>query len=118
MMTPAVLEKHVAESDVLIHCTPIGMHPKTNESVVPKALLHRGLAVMDIVYNPLRTKLLADAESRGLKTVSGMDMFVNQAVIQFELWTGRKAPREVMRKVVLGHLGGGRARNGGKARKR
>jgi shikimate dehydrogenase len=60
---------------------------------------------MDIVYNPLRTKLLADAEARVLKTISGVEMFVNQAVIQFELWTGKKAPREAMRGVVLDHLG-------------
>ncbi len=100
------LAARLAESQVLIHCTPVGMHPQTKESVVPKALLHRDLAVMDIVYNPLKTKLLADAEERGLKTISGVEMFVNQAVIQFELWTGKKAPRAVMRDVVLEHLGG------------
>jgi shikimate dehydrogenase len=89
---------------VLIHCTPVGMHPKVDESVVPASLLHRNLAVMDIVYNPLKTKLLAEAEGRGLKAISGVDMFVNQAVIQFELWTGKPAPREVMRDVVIAHL--------------
>jgi shikimate dehydrogenase len=98
------LEARLAESQVLIHCTPVGMHPKTSESAVPSSLLHRDLAVMDIVYNPLKTQLLADAEARGLKTISGVEMFVNQAVIQFELWTGRTAPRAVMRDVVLEHL--------------
>lgn len=105
LLAPKTLEARMAETQVLIHCTPIGMHPKVKDSVVPKALLHRDLAVMDIVYNPIRTRLLADARSRGLVTVSGVDMFVNQAVLQFELWTGKKAPREVMRKVVLRHLG-------------
>jgi shikimate dehydrogenase len=105
LLEPKILEARLADSQVLIHCTPIGMHPDTKASVVPKALLHRSLAVMDIVYNPLKTQLLADAEARGLKTISGVDMFVNQAVIQFELWTGKKAPREVMRAVVLEHLG-------------
>lgn len=105
LLDPKTLEARLAQSQVLIHCTPVGMHPKTNVSVVPKSLLHRDLAVMDIVYNPLKTKLLADAEARGLTTVSGMEMFVNQAVIQFELWTGKTAPREVMRDVVLRHLG-------------
>jgi shikimate dehydrogenase len=98
------LEATLEQSQVLIHCTPVGMHPKVDESVVPASLLHRNLAVMDIVYNPLKTKLLAEAEGRGLKTVSGVDMFVNQAVIQFELWTGKPAPREVMRDVVIAHL--------------
>lgn len=106
LLEPQRLQEWVADSQVLIHCTPVGMHPNTKESVVPKALLHRDLAVMDIVYNPLKTKLLSDAEKRGLKTISGVEMFVNQAVIQFELWTGRKAPREVMHAVVLAHLSG------------
>jgi shikimate dehydrogenase len=106
LLKAKTLQARLAESQVLIHCTPVGMHPKTKESAVPKALLHRDLAVMDIVYNPLRTQLLADAEARGLKTVSGVEMFVNQAVIQFELWTGKTAPRAAMRAVVLAHLGG------------
>jgi shikimate dehydrogenase len=104
LLEPKTLAARLAESQVLIHCTPIGMHPKTKESVVPKALLHTKLAVMDIVYNPLKTRLLADAELRGLRTISGVEMFVNQAVIQFELWTGKKAPRQVMREVVIDHL--------------
>lgn len=104
------LEARLAESQVLIHCTPVGMHPQEDASVVPAALLHRDLAVMDIVYNPLRTKLLADAEARGLTAVSGVEMFVNQAVLQFERWTGQAAPRAAMREVVLDHLGAARVR--------
>jgi shikimate dehydrogenase len=103
-LEPKTLATRIAETHVLIHCTPIGMHPNVNDSVVPAALLHRNLAVMDIVYNPIKTKLLKDAEARGLKAVSGVDMFVNQAVLQFELWTGKKAPRAAMRKVVVDHL--------------
>lgn len=105
LLEPKTLEARLAESQVLVHCTPVGMHPDTGASAVPESLLHRDLAVMDIVYNPLKTKLLAAAEERGLKTISGVEMFVNQAVIQFELWTGKTAPREVMRDVVLEHLG-------------
>lgn len=100
------LEAAVAGSQVLIHCTPVGMHPNADASVVPAALLHRDLAVMDIVYNPLKTKLLGEAEARGLTAISGVEMFVNQAVLQFELWTGQAAPREVMREVVIAHLRG------------
>jgi len=105
LFDPSALAARLAESQILIHCTPIGMHPKTAETLVPKALLHRDLAVMDIVYNPLKTRLLADAEARGLKTIPGVEMFVNQAVLQFERWTGKKAPRDAMRGVVLKHLG-------------
>ncbi len=105
LLDPSTLAAGLAESHVLIHCTPVGMHPDVGASAVPPELLHRDLAVMDIVYNPLRTKLLTDAQARGLKTVSGVEMFVNQAVLQFELWTGKKAPRDVMRAVVLERLG-------------
>lgn len=105
LVEPKTLAARLANSDVLIHCTPVGMHPDSGASPVSKSLLHANLVVMDIVYNPLKTKLLADAEERGLKTISGVEMFVNQAVIQFELWTGKTAPRAVMREVVLEHLG-------------
>jgi shikimate dehydrogenase len=110
LLDAKTLAARLAESQVLIHCTPVGMHPNTRASAVPKSLLHPDLAVMDIVYNPLKTRLLADAEARGLRAISGVEMFVNQAVIQFELWTGKKAPREIMRAVVLDHLGGKSAR--------
>jgi shikimate dehydrogenase len=100
------LEKRIAESRVLIHATPIGMHPREEESLVPPELLHPDLAVMDIVYNPYETRLLVDARDRGIKTVPGIEMFVNQAVLQFEAWTGESAPREVMKQVVLDHLTG------------
>lgn len=106
LIEPRTLAKHLADCQVLIHCTPIGMHPNVNDTVVPRELLREGMAVMDIVYNPLKTRLLIDAEAMGLITVSGLDMFVNQAVLQFELWTGKKAPREIMRDIVLQHLEG------------
>ena len=122
LLDPQRLAAQIGESQILIHCTPIGMHPDTRASLVPKALLHSDLAVMDIVYNPLKTTLLADAEARGLKTIAGVEMFVNQAVLQFERWTGKKAPREAMRAVVLDHLGGGGGRRsagaGGKGRRK
>ncbi len=100
------LAKNLAEAKALIHATPVGMHPKVDQSVVPSELLHADLSVMDIVYNPLQTKLLQDAEKKGLRTISGVEMFVNQAVVQFEAWTGKEAPRDVMRQVVLCHLSG------------
>jgi shikimate dehydrogenase len=105
VLDPKTLQSRVSNTQVLIHCTPVGMHPKTEESVVPKSMMHDDLAVMDIVYNPLKTKLLVDAEERGLKIVPGVEMFVNQAIVQFELWTAKSAPRDVMRDVVLQHLG-------------
>ncbi len=104
MLDEKSLPPRVEEARVIIHATPIGMYPKTDASLVPKELMHKDLAIMDVVYNPLKTKLLRDAEAAGLRTVSGADMFVNQALFQFEIWTGHKAPREVMHDVVISSL--------------
>jgi shikimate dehydrogenase len=98
------LGAEMEKADVVIQTTPVGMHPKENNSLIPKNLFRPHQTVMDIVYNPLRTKLLTDAEDRGLKTVSGIDMFVNQAALQFEAWTGQTAPVKVMREAVLQQL--------------
>lgn len=92
------------QADVIINCTPIGMHPDTEASLVPARLFRPGQAVFDIVYTPLETRLLADARSRGLKVISGVEMFINQAVLQFERFTGLAAPVEVMRRVVMERL--------------
>ncbi|RII31040.1 MAG: shikimate dehydrogenase [Geobacter sp.] len=105
VLNESSLAKAMAEADVIINCTPIGMHPKEDVSLVPVELFRPGQVVFDIVYNPLETKLLADARSRGLRVISGVEMFINQAVLQFERFTGQEAPVEVMRRVVLERLG-------------
>jgi 3-dehydroquinate dehydratase/shikimate dehydrogenase len=94
------------EYDVLANTTSVGMHPKVDETPVPAELLRKGLVVFDAVYNPPATRLLREAEAAGCITVSGVDMFVSQAVAQFEMWTGRPAPVEVMREVVMRRLTG------------
>jgi len=97
---------HVMEyADVIVNCTPIGMHPKEDVSLVPSGLFRPGQVVFDIVYTPLETRLLADARSHGLKVISGVEMFINQAVLQFRHFTGVDAPVEVMRRVVMEKLG-------------
>jgi len=92
-------------ADLIINCTPIGMHPKEGASLVPAGLFRPGQVVFDIVYTPLETRLLADARSQGLKVVSGVEMFINQAVLQFRQFTGVDAPVEIMRRVVMEKLG-------------
>jgi shikimate dehydrogenase len=104
LLSDRTLERRLAESRVLIHATPVGMHPGDPQCLVSPEWMHRDLAVMDIVYKPYRTELLRRAEARGLETVPGIEMFVNQALLQFEAWTGERAPRQVMREVVLDHL--------------
>jgi shikimate dehydrogenase len=99
-ITDDAMRRAIEESKVLLHCTPLGMHPNVRESCVPATLLKPHLTVMDIVYNPLDTKLLVDAKAAGCRTIRGIDMFLNQAVGQFELWTKQKAPADVMRQVL------------------
>ncbi|MBU1054464.1 MAG: shikimate dehydrogenase [Proteobacteria bacterium] len=104
MLTDETLSANMKDANLVIHCTPIGMHPKEDASLVPADLFKPGQVIFDVVYTPLKTKLLKDAEAHGLKTISGVEMFINQAVLQFERFTGVNAPEEVMRKVVMEHL--------------
>lgn len=103
-ITEDTLRRAIEDSSVLIHCTPLGMHPHVHQSCVPARLLRPHLTVMDIVYNPLDTRLLQDARAVGCRTIRGVEMFLNQAIAQFELWTHHKAPADVMRKVLESRL--------------
>ena len=98
------LRQAIRDSQILIHCTPLGMHPKVNETPVEPALLHPSLIVMDIVYNPLETRLLREAKAAGCRIIPGLEMFLHQAAMQFELWTNQAAPTDVMRTVLEAHL--------------
>ena len=93
------------DCDILINATPLGMTPNIHEMAVEAEHLNKNMTVMDIVYNPLRTRLLREAEAIGCNTVDGVSMFVYQGVAQFEMWTDLKAPTDLMRKVILESLG-------------
>jgi shikimate dehydrogenase len=87
--------------EVLINTTPVGMHPDTDAAPIAKKNLSKEIVVMDIIYNPLKTRFLKDAAARGCRTINGVDMFVFQGAHQFELWTGQKAPVDIMHRAVL-----------------
>jgi shikimate dehydrogenase len=87
-------------TDILINTTPVGMMPNTRECIVAEEVLKKHMVVMDIVYNPFETGLLAMAKARGCVTVSGLDMFVHQGAEQFRLWTGQDAPVHIMTNAV------------------
>ena len=93
-------------ADILVNTTSVGMSPDINETPVPSSLFKLGLVVVDIVYNPIRTRLLREAEAVGARTVNGVDMFVWQGALAFEIWTGIKAPVELMRAEVVRQLKG------------
>lgn len=82
--------------DILINATSVGMNPDTDNSLVPQELLKPGMVVFDAIYNPVKTKLLKDAEKTGATVVGGLDMLVWQGALAFELWTGIKAPVNTM----------------------
>ncbi|NCO32387.1 MAG: shikimate dehydrogenase [Armatimonadetes bacterium CG2_30_59_28] len=103
-LTQGSLTAAMGKADIILHCTSVGMHPHENASLIPLNLFRPGQVVFDIVYNPFETKLLTEAKARGLKTVPGVELFVNQAVLQFEQFTGVDAPVDVMRRVVLERL--------------
>ena len=90
--------------DIVINATSAGMTPQNDSVPLSTDLLRSGVVVMDMVYNPLKTRFLAEAEEKGCTIVDGLAMFVHQGAVQFELWTGEKAPVDIMRKVVIDEL--------------
>jgi shikimate dehydrogenase len=96
----------ISSADILINATSVGMWPKTNQSLIPKNLLHNRLVVFDTVYNPKETRLLIEAKERGCAIVYGYKMFLYQAALQFELFTGHQAPLEAMESALTQALEG------------
>ena len=95
------LKKALGKSALLVNASSLGMHPQSSESPAPKRLLRRDLAVFDIIYNPLPTRLAREAEEIGAKVATGLEMLVRQGALSFEIWTGQKAPLATMRQAAL-----------------
>lgn len=92
--------RHTVAIDVVINGTPIGMHPNVDETPYNRSYLKPSMIVFDTVYNPETTLLIKQARSHGCKTVTGVEMFVRQAGLQFNLFTGEEPPLEVMRSTL------------------
>ena len=88
-----------AEFDILVNATSVGMFPNDGTSPVSKSILKNKI-VFDAVYSPPITKLLRDAKSVGAKTIQGTQMYLNQAALQSELYTGRKPDHSFMRTLL------------------
>ncbi|HWZ11543.1 MAG TPA: shikimate dehydrogenase [Acidobacteriaceae bacterium] len=86
--------------DVIINTTPVGMTGQKQQSWLEPEELNAKY-VFDAVYSPLDTPLLQMARARGIQTITGLEMFVNQGAEQFQLWTGKPAPKEEMYRVAL-----------------
>ena len=99
------ISKLIKQTDLLINATPLGMHPHTDATPLSKELLHKDLFVFDVIYNPMETKLMKDAADIGCKTLSGLDMLVNQGVLAFEWWTGKSPNSKLMKSKIIEFLG-------------
>lgn len=94
----------LSEATLLVNCTPVGMSPNVDRIPISEDLLREDLTVYDVVYNPMKTKLLQSAERKGARVASGIKMFVYQGAISFKTWTGIDPPTDIMEAVVLrGH---------------
>jgi len=91
-------------ADCLINTTPVGMTPHTGTSPIEKKFLGNFRWVMDVIYNPVQTQLLKDADEAGCTTLYGVGMFVHQGAEQIKLWMGMEPPRELMKQLVLEKL--------------
>ncbi len=97
--------RHNVEMDILVNGTPIGMHPNVDESPFNKAHLKPSLLVFDTVYNPESTLLIKEARTHGCRIVTGVEMFVGQAELQYRLFTGVEPPKDVMRETLKRAIG-------------
>jgi len=95
-LNDANLKEELKDAEILINATSVGMHPKDAETPVNSGLLNRSMVVLDLVYEPLETRLLREAKIAGAKTIDGLSMLVHQGAASFEIWTGKKAPIDVM----------------------
>jgi shikimate dehydrogenase len=92
-------------SDILVNATSVGMHPHDDATLVSQESLAGYRVVMDIVYAPLTTRLLQEAAEVGCTTIAGLEMLLYQGVAQFEIWTGRDAPIDLMRETLMSATG-------------
>lgn len=95
------LQKAIQESDIIINASPMGMHPAVNESPLEDGFdIPSGILVYDLVYNPPLTKLLRQALENGAKISNGLNMLVRQGALAFEIFTGKPAPFNVMKRAA------------------
>ena len=100
------LKRELSDSDIFIDTTPIGMYPNVDDKPVASAdMLHEDLLVNDIVYTPMKTSLIREAELANAEVVYGYKMLLYQGIRSFEIWLGREAPADVMENALLDVLG-------------
>ncbi|MBC1558069.1 shikimate dehydrogenase [Listeria booriae] len=99
-------ETNLADYTIIIQTTSAGLTKENPEVPISLQNLAPGTIASDIIYNPAKTVFLEEAETHGAIIQNGLPMFVNQAAIAFQLWTGLDADRELMKQIVLKQVGG------------
>lgn len=102
-------EEDLKAIDLVINCTPLGMAGFPDRLPMDPELITESMTVMDVVYNPKETRFLERAKGNGARTVQGHEMLLGQGARSYEIWTGSKAPVDVMRRALLEGLEGGRS---------
>ncbi len=97
---PEAMAAALAEADVFINTTSIGMYPKVEDLSFDVSLLRPEIIVCDAVYNPVETRLLREAAALGCRTMSGANMLINQGAESYAIWFDREPPTEVMGRVI------------------
>jgi shikimate dehydrogenase len=105
--TKKVANREFNDADIVINATSVGMYPNVNDSLINREMINPAMTVFDVVYNPLETKLLKEANAVGAKIVTGIKMLVFQGAVSFEIWTGKKAPVKEMLQTVIEKLRSG-----------
>jgi shikimate dehydrogenase len=109
----SIIEAELAKTKVLVNATSVGLHG--DESPIPAELIPPDLLVMDLIYNPPRSRLLRDAAAAGCQVLSGEVMLLHQGAAAFSLWTGQAAPVELMQEKLAAGLAAADAAEGGAA---
>ena len=103
-LTKENLGNTLENAEILVNATSVGMSPNNDVSPTPAELLKAELTVYDVIYNPIQTKLLRDAEAAGSTTIGGINMLVWQGIMAFEKWTGQKPPFDLMKEQAMKFL--------------
>ncbi len=92
-----------AEADIILNATALGMYTQATETPLPKEFISENQIVFDAIYSPFETRLLLEAQERGARIIHGIEMLLYQGTVQFELFTKRTAPVDIMREVLISH---------------
>lgn len=94
------IQRSIKQAHLLVHATSVGLNGKGYMDALKGMCFPPHFVVYDLVYVPQKTGLLRDAKQAGARTISGLEMLLEQGAASFKLWTGKNAPLTVMKKTL------------------